>query len=190
LLVICHEQFLTNEVAMSIQYKLGALAVLAMLMTGNAFAKTYGVWLKDQSGNAFVLNNLKCATGTVDSVSGAFNMTIAAGCFTTGVPATTTPISETGAVVQTAMIQSKDEQPVSSADGVTFSGSVLTLAWASNAPAIGTRTFVYNDGTTQAAGTCHLFTQDNAGNPIPEPETLFLALAGLAGLAWTRRKRR
>ncbi len=176
---------------MSIQYKLGALAVLAMLMTGNAFAKTYGVWLKDPSGNAFVQGNLKCATGTVNSDTGAFNMTIEADCFTTGVPAAQTIISETtGAVVKTAMIQSKDEQPVSSADGVEFSGASLTLAWASKAPEIGNRTFIYNGGTTPVAGSYHLFTQDNAGNPIPEPETLILALAGLAGLAWTRRKRR
>jgi hypothetical protein len=176
---------------MSIQYKLGALAVSAMLMTGNAFAKTYGVWLKGANG-AFVLNNVKCATGTVDSVSRAFNMTIAANCFSAGNPAAQTTISETGAVVKTAMIQSKDEQPVSSADGVEFPGASLTLAWASNTPAIGTRTFVYNDGTTQAAGTYHLFTQDpqDPVNQIPEPETLILALAGLAGLAWTRRKRR
>jgi hypothetical protein len=96
---------------MSIQYKLGALAVSAMLMTGNAFAKTYGVWLKGANG-AFVLDNVKCATGTVDSVSRAFNMTIAANCFSAGNPAAQTTISETGAVVKTAMIQSKDEQPV------------------------------------------------------------------------------
>ena len=180
---------------MSIQYKLGALAVLAMLMTGNAFAKTYGVWLKDPSGNAFVQGNLKCATGTVNSDTGAFNMTIEADCFTTGVPAAQTIISETtGAVVKTAMIQSKDEQPVSSADGVEFSGASLTLAWALKAPEIGSRTFTFvNDqNLIQAAGTYHLFTQDpqDPVNQIPEPETLILALAGLAGLAWTRRKRR
>jgi hypothetical protein len=90
--------------------------------------------------------------------------------------------------LNTAMIKSKDELPVSSADGITFSGSNLTLGWSANAPAIGTRDFTYViDPSTTITGTYHLV---NNVNSVPEPETLLLSLIGLAGLALTRRKRK
>ena len=175
---------------MSMKYKLGVLAAVAMLVSGGAVAADYTVWLKDAQGQAYQSGGVKCATGTMNT-AGAFTMNITAGCFATGQPATAVAISGTG-TLNTAMIQSKTEQPVSSADGITFSGENLKLDWISKAPATGTRVFTFtipgatvNDPSTTIIGSYHLFNV----NSIPEPETLLLSLIGLVGLALTRRKR-
>jgi len=165
------------------QYKLGVLAAFAMLVSGGAAAATYTVWLKNAAGQPYEIGGVKCATGSANSDTNLFSMTIKAGCFGSSVPAADVIITDQSGTVKTAMIQSKDELPVSSADGITSSGSVLTLTWSSNAPAIGTRNFTFDT----ISGTYYLY---NDIRPLPEPETLWLALAGLAGLAWSRRKRR
>ncbi|OYY94296.1 MAG: hypothetical protein B7Y41_08230 [Hydrogenophilales bacterium 28-61-23] len=168
---------------MSIQYKLGFLAAFAMLVSGTAFAETYTVWLKDANGNPYAIGANKCATGSMDT-AGAFTMNIAQDCFAAGVPAAAVAISGSG-TLNSAMIQSKTELPVASADGITFSSSSLNLTWASNAPSIGTRNFTFTEGANTVSGAYHLFNI----NSIPEPETLWLALIGLAGLVLTRLKR-
>lgn len=177
---------------MTIQNKMSVLAAVALFISGSAAAADYTVWLKDAQGQAYQINNVKCATGTMNS-AGAFTMNIAADCFAAGQPAAAVAITGNG-TLNTAMIKSKDELPVSSADGITFSGDNLTLVWSSNAPAIGTRGFSYvipgatvNDPSTTIPGTYHLV---NNVNSVPEPETLLLSLIGLAGLALTRRKRK
>ena len=184
---------------MSINYKLGVVVVLALLASGSVFAKTYGVWLKKGLNDPYVNSaGLKCATGTVDdSVPGNFKMNIEANCFSNGLPTSNVEITGNNAVLQKSFIQTnttgdptKDNELVESADGINFSGAGLVLASISKSPKIGVRSFAYTQGTEVVTGSYHLFTSvDGDGvNPVPEPETLWLALIGLAGLALTRRK--
>ncbi|MDP2787100.1 MAG: PEP-CTERM sorting domain-containing protein [Pseudomonadota bacterium] len=172
---------------MTIQNKLGVIAAFAMLASGSATAATYAVWLKNANGNAYVIGANKCATGSVDSVANTLSMTIQANCISAGVPVADVVIPTTsGATVNTAMIQTNAlNEPVSSADGITFSSSNLNLTWASNTPAVGTRNFTFTEGANTVNGTYYLFNT----NAVPEPGALWLAAAGLAGLALARRKR-
>jgi hypothetical protein len=178
---------------MSIQNKMRVLAAVAMLVSGSATAATYNVWLKKTQGQAYQIDNQKCAVGTVDSV-GAFNLTIEAFCFGDGQPAAQVTISGNG-TLHTADIQTNaNNEPVSSADGITFNDQNLVMTWGPKALAVGARVFTYTipgaaqgDQATVIAGLYHLHNQAAS---IPEPETLALALIGLAGLALTRRKRK
>jgi hypothetical protein len=160
-----------------------------MSLVGEANAATYTVWLKDAGGTPYALSGEKCAVGTIDS-AGSFNMTIKQNCFVAGQPSADETFSGTGTLDTSAVQTNANNAPVSTADGITFNGSAgtptLALSWSSNSPHIGTRTFTWADGANTVNGQYYLFTLAS----IPEPETLWLALAGLSALALSRRKRR
>jgi hypothetical protein len=177
------------------KYKLGVLATVAMLMSVGAGAadKTYTVWLKP-----FLNGAERCAVGTVttqvtpstlEDRTGAFSLTIKAGCIAAAVPAADTTFTGT-ATIKSAMVQTNGQnEPVASAVGlvlpVTSSTSGDTGSLQLDYPNTST-TLILNGQTIQSgATTYYLFTT----NSVPEPETLLLSLIGLAGLALTRRKR-
>lgn len=167
-----------------------AVVLGTLSLVGEANAATYTVWLKTIAGVPYVDNSSqKCAAGTIDD-AGIFNMTISQNCFGAGQPSATEIFSGTG-TLETSLVQTNaNNAPVSTADGITFSGtagsSTLALSWSSNTPSIGTRSFTWTDGTNTVNGQYYLFIPAS----IPEPETLWLALVGLSALALSRRKRR
>ncbi len=194
---------------MSIQNKTRFLAAVAMLVSVSATAaeKTYTVWLKP-----FLVGAERCAVGTVtaeetsslDDRTGVFSLTIKAGCIVAAVPANplisgdlgtpAVPTADTKftgpATIKSAMVQTNaDNEPVASAVGLILPATPSTLGDPGSlqldypsSPA----TLILN-GQTIAQGnpTYYLFTT----NSVPEPETILLALTGLIGLAWVRRKR-
>lgn len=171
-----------------------AVVLGALFLVGEVNAATYTIWLKSGPSSPYEVNGVKCATGSLVDTTGAFTLTVQKKCFPGNQP---NPGSETFTGIATlnkALVKTNgDNEEVLSADGITFSGtagtSTLALAWSSNSPNIGTRNFTYTyvqgSNTNTISGQYHLFNQ---AAPIPEPETLWLALAGLSALALSRRK--
>jgi hypothetical protein len=172
-------------------------------LVGEANAATYNVWLKSAPNAPYSQGNTKCATGTMTD-TGTFNLTIARGCFDNTGSLKKPDADETFAgsgTLNTASIKTNaNNEPVLSADGITvgpitissatatINGDTLQLFYVAGANNnIGARTFTWTHGATQVTGYYYLYNQ---AQPVPEPETLWLALGGLIALALVRRSRR
>ena len=177
---------------MSIQNKLGVFVAVVMLVPGVVSAATYNIWLKDVNGAPYAISGVKCAAAVVSTATdtvdiqdraGDLAITIGKDCIEAGKPAADVSINGTVTVKSRMVATNASNSAVPSAYGV-----VGTLNVSSGVSLVLTDTgFTFTDGANpEVTGTYYLYNLAS----VPEPETLLLAAIGLAGLAWTRRKRR
>ena len=187
---------------MKTRYKyLGQIAAAAGLLgvmlaaSGSAMAASYNIILKTSDGaiqscatGGFTFTKTTVGTFTTTSPSVALNGTTTTPCF--GVDAS--KILGTGTLsVTVANVTLNDENQgpnVVSINGSLSSGNGshnYTVTFNAN------KTFTVNQNTGQSPqvgqGVYYIY---NTSNPIPEPEMLWLALAGLSALVMSRRIRR
>jgi hypothetical protein len=172
----------------------GLLGVL-LVASGSAMAASYNIILKTSDGaiqscatGGFAFTKTTVGTFTTTSPSVALNGTTTTQCF--GVDASKTLSTGTlNVTVANVTLNGQDQGPnVVSINGSLSSGNGsnnYTITFNAN------KTFIVNQNTGQSPQVGQgVYYIHNTSNPIPEPETLLLALAGLSALALSRRKRR
>ena len=192
-----HETKLTNRLG---RLWLAGLSLFLLGMAGSAHAANYNIIIKDQAGAP-----IPCAGGGFSftkSTAGQFppsgaSVTIANGCIPNIEGITLIP-GTLQVVVVTSTLNGQNQGPNVEGLSGTLTGSQGINSYSitfslSGSGASATRSFVLQrfDGLGQLQQTVNgLYYARNYANPIPEPETLALLLAGLGALGFFAKKRR
>lgn len=192
-----HETKLTNRLG---RYLLAGLSLFLLGMAGSATAANYNIILKDQAGAPIL-----CAGGGFSftkSTDGSFSpsgasVTIRDGCITNIQGVTLNPGTlQVVVVTTTANGQSQGPNVEGLSSMLTGTQGLNTYKMTfslSGSGASATRGYVLErfDSLGQLQQTVNgLYYVRNFANPIPEPETLALLLAGLGALGFFAKKRR
>lgn len=191
-----HETKLTNRLG---RLMLAGLSLFLLGMAGSANADSYNIILKDQAGAP-----ISCAAGGftfTKSTAGSFSpsgasVTIADNCIPNIQGVTLTP-GTLQVVVVTTTANGQNQGPNVEGLSGTLTGSQGIISYSitfslSGSGASATRSFVLQrfdrQGLQQTVNGFYYVR--NYANPIPEPETLALLLAGLGALGFIVKKRR